>query len=139
MKAEFNIDVKWFGKTASDKVLAAAMKGMKQGGEVAAGEAMKLAPVLSGTLKRSICVTEGGTPDLEQTFEKAKTRDLTEEKASGQNEELAVYVSANTPYALRQHEENKNHSKFLERGLQNVQEQIPKLVERQLKKLWQIF
>lgn len=135
MKAEFNIDVKWFGKTASDKVLAAAMKGMKQGGEVAAGEAMKLAPVLSGTLKRSICVTEGGTPDLEQTFEKAKTRDLTEEKASGQNEELAVYVSANTPYALRQHEENKNHSKFLERGLQNVQEQIPKLVERQLKKL----
>lgn len=135
MKAEFNIDVKWFGKTASDKVLATAMKGMKQGGEVAAGEAMKLAPVLSGTLKRSICVTEGGTPDLEQTFEKAKTRDLTEEKASGQNEELAVYVSANTPYALRQHEENKNHSKFLERGLQNVQEQIPKLVERQLKKL----
>ena len=123
-KSEFDIDVKWFGKSASDKVLKAAMKGLKQGGEVVSGEAQKLAPVLSGTLKRSICVTEGGLPDLEQTFE-----------AVGVQEEVAVYVTANTPYAHHQHEENKFHSKFLERGLQNSEAIIPKLVERQLKKL----
>lgn len=134
-KSEFDIDIKWFGKSASDKVLKAAMKGLKQGGKVVSGEAQKLAPVLSGTLKRSICVTEGGLPDLEQTFEKAKKRDLKEEKAVGLQEEVAVYVTANTPYAHHQHEENKFHSKFLERGLQNSEARIPKLVERQLKKL----
>lgn len=134
-KTEFDIEVKWFGKAASEKVMKAAMKGLKQGGEVVSGEAQKLAPVLSGTLKRSICVTEGGLPDLQQSFEKAKTRDLKEEKASGQQEEAAVYVTANTPYAHKQHEENRNHSKFLERGLQNAEHVIPKLIEGQLKKL----
>ena len=74
-------------------------------------------------------------PDLQQSFEKAKTRDLKEEKASGQQEEAAVYVTANTPYAHKQHEENRNHSKFLERGLQNAEHVIPKLIEGQLKKL----
>lgn len=138
MKTEFDIDVQWFGKTASDKVIAAAMKGLKQGGEVAGGEAMKLAPVLSGTLKRSICVTEGGTPNLDEVFEDAKT--LADKKQPNvikvkQGDELSVYVSANTPYAHKQHEQNKNHSKFLERGLQNAQNVIPKLVEGQLKKL----
>lgn len=138
MKTEFDIDVQWFGKTASDKVIAAAMKGLKQGGEVAGGEAMKLTPVLSGTLKRSICVTEGGTPNLDEVFEDAKTSadkkqpNVIETK---QGDELSVYVSANTPYAYKQHEQNKNNSKFLERGLQNAQEVIPKLVERQLKRL----
>ena len=134
-KTEFDIEVKWFGKAASEKVMKAAMKGLKQGGEVVSGEAQKLSPVLSGTLKRSICVSEGGVPDLEQTFEKAKNRDLKEEKATGFQEEVAVYVTANTPYAHKQHEENKFHSKFLERGLQNAEAVIPKLVERQLKKL----
>lgn len=135
MKTEFDIDVKWFGKTASDKVIAAAMKGLKQGGSYVAGQAAKHAPVLSGTLMRSICFSEGGTPDLEQTFEKAKTKELTEEKASRQNDELSVYVTANTPYAYKQHEQNKNHSKFLERGLQEVQGRLPELVEKELKKL----
>ena len=138
MKTEFDIDVKWFGKTASDKVIAAAMKGLKQGGEVAGGEAMKIAPVLSGTLKRSICVTEGGTPNLDEVFEDAKTssdKNQPNVMATKQGDELSVYVTANTPYAYKQHEQNKNHSKFLERGLQNAQDVIPKLVERQLKKL----
>ena len=135
MKREFEIDVKWFGKAAADKVMKAAMKGLKQGAVVVSGESQKLAPVLSGTLKRSICVTEGGLPDLQQSFEKSKTRDLKEEKASGQQEEAAVYVTANTPYAHKQHEENRNHSKFLERGLQNAEHVIPKLIEGQLKKL----
>lgn len=138
MKTEFDIDVQWFGKTASDKVIAAAMKGLKQGGEVAGGEAMKLAPVLSGTLKRSICVTEGGTPNLVEVFEDAKTSADKKQPnviKAKQGDELSVYVSANTPYAHKQHEQNKNHSKFLERGLQNAQDVIPKLVEGQLKKL----
>lgn len=138
MKADFDIDVKWFGKTASEKVFAAAMKGLKQGGEVVAGEGQELAPRLSGTLARSICVTEGGTPDLEQMHEKAireksRKKPIIVQDAVG--EEVAVYVTANTPYAHKQHEHNKNHSKFLENALQNETDTIQKLVERQLKQL----
>ena len=72
MKTEFDIDVKWFGKTASDKVIAAAMKGLKQGGSYVAGQAASHAPVLSGTLMRSICFSEGGTPNAEEIYSKAK-------------------------------------------------------------------
>lgn len=134
MKNEIEIEVKWFGKAASDKVIAAALKGLKQGGEVVVGEAQQNAPVLSGTLKRSICVTEGGTPNLTEAFEQAK-KGKDAKIAQKQGDEVAVYVSANTPYAHEQHEGNKTHSKFLERGLQNAQAEIPKLVERQLEKL----
>jgi len=133
MKSDFDIKVEWFGKAASDKVLKAALKGLKHGGRAVAGESQKLAPELSGTLKRSICVTEGGTPDLEEVFETAKTK---KPSLNGkQGDELAVYVSANTPYAHKQHEQNRNHAKFLERGLQSVSDRIPQLVEKELKKL----
>lgn len=135
MKREFEIDVKWFGKAAADKVMKTAMKGLKKAGLAVADSAGRKAPVLSGTLMRSICVSEGGVPDLQQSFEKAKTRDLKEEKASGQQEEAAVYVSANTPYAHKQHEENRNHSKFLERALQDNTAKIENCLTKELKKL----
>lgn len=138
MKADFEISQQWFMKDTFDKVEKLAMKGLKQGGEVVAGEAMQEAPVLSGTLKRSICVTEGGTPNAEyvhQIAQSDKTNRTEPLLLDSQGDELAVYVSANTPYAHKQHEQNRNHSKFLEKGLQKVQSRIPQLVERQLKKL----
>lgn len=139
MKHEFEIHQQWFIKDVFDKVEKLAMQGLKKGGQVVAGEAMKEAPVLSGTLKRSICVSEGGLPNAEDVHQKALTdstnrsQPLTLEETQGG--ELSVFVTANTPYAKRQHEENKNHSKYLERGLQKVQDRIPKLVEKELKKL----
>lgn len=135
MKKEFAVDVQWFGKAATDKVLETALKGLKQAGLAVAGESRRKAPVLSGTLMRSICVSDSGVPDLEQTFEKAKTRELEQEYATGSRDELAVYISANTPYAHKQHEENKNHSKFLERALQDNANKIEKYVKQELKKL----
>lgn len=138
MKAEFEISQQWFMKDTFDKVEKLAMKGLKQGAETVGGEAMREAPVLSGTLKRSICVTEGGTPNAEYVHQIAQTDKTNRTEPlllDSQGDELAVYVSANTPYAHKQHEQNRNHSKFLEKGLQKVQNRIPKLVERQLKKL----
>lgn len=134
MKADFEISQQWFMKDTFDKVEKLAMKGLVRGGQIVAGEAMQEAPVLSGTLKRSICVTEGDTPILETVYEKAQ-RGVSEKEVLKQGEELAVYVSANTPYAHKQHEQNRNHSKFLERALQNNQDTIPKEVEKELKKL----
>lgn len=139
MNFSFDIDQQWFMKDVFEKVESFAMKGLKKGGEAVAGEAMEEAPVLSGTLKRSICVTEGGTPNAEQIHQIAQggsqntNKPLVIDETQGQ--ELTIYVSANTPYAHKQHEQNKNHSKFLEKGLQKVQNRIPKLVEMELKKL----
>lgn len=138
MKADFEISQQWFMKDTFDKVEKLAMKGLKQGGKVVAGESMQEAPVLSGTLKRSICVTEGGTPNAEYVHQLAQSDSTNRTEPlvlESQGDELAVYVSANTPYAHKQHEQNRNHSKFLEKGLQKVQSRIPQLVERQLKKL----
>lgn len=139
MKASFEIEQSWFMKDVFEKVEKLALKGLKKGGEFVGGEAMKEAPVLSGTLKRSICVTEGGTPNAEYVHQIAQggsnntNKPLVLDEAQGQ--ELSVYVSANTPYAHKQHEQNRNHSKFLEKGLQKVQNRIPQLVEMELKKL----
>lgn len=138
MKSDVDIDVKWFGKSASQNVLKAAMKGLKMGGLVVAGEAMTVTPELSGTLKRSICVTEGDLPSPEAIYEEAKSRLNNKKPITFENplsNNLEVYVSANTPYAHKQHEENKGKAKFLEKGLQAAQSKIPELIERELKKL----
>lgn len=135
MKKDFDIEVQWFGQAATQEVLNASMKALKQAGFAVASEARRKAPVLSGTLRRSICVSEGNLPDLEQTFEKAKTEKLKEEKASGSSREIAVYISANTPYAHKQHEENKEKSKFLEKALQENSGKVEKYVKQELKKL----
>lgn len=159
MKNEIEIDVKWFGKAASDKVIACAMKGLKKGGEVVGGNAMNKCPVLSGTLKRSICVTEGGAPNLNEINEIAKPKSNRKKPIvleELQGDEVAVYVSANTPYAHKQHEntsfshtgtgvyysngkkrtyEKTGEAKFLERALQESTKEIEKLVGWQLKQL----
>lgn len=134
MKADFEISQQWFMKDTFDKVEKLAMKGLVRGGQIVADSAQRKAPRLSGTLARSICVTEGDTPMLEAVYEKAKIG-LEEQDVSKQGDELAVYVSANTPYAHKQHEQNRNHSKFLEQALQEKQDRISKEVEKELKKL----
>lgn len=137
MKADFDIDVKWFGQAATEKVLQCASKGLLQAGHAVAGEARRKAPVLSGTLMRSIVATSGGVPDLQPIYGKAKeskgSKPVDVEEKQG--DEIAVYVTANTPYAHKQHEKNRNHSKFLERALQENKEKIEKYVKQELKKL----
>ena len=137
MKADFDIDVKWFGQAATEKVLKQSMKGLKRAGMLIADDAHRKAPVLSGTLARSICVTEGGVPELQPIFAQAKETkgNKTVPVEEKQGDEIAVYVTANTPYAHKQHEKNRNHSKFLERALQENKEKIEKYVKQELKKL----
>ena len=139
MKHEFEIHQQWFMKDTFNKVEKLAMRGLKKGGAAVAGEAMKETPVLSGTLKRSICVTEGGTPNAESIHKQALSDNTNRNTPiileQSQGDELSVYVTANTPYAHKQHEQHSSKSKFLEKGLQKVQDRIPKLVERELKQL----
>jgi len=92
---------------------AAAMEGLSQAAEAVLAEAQERAPVETGTLRRSGTVTDAP-------------------------HEMAVYVSFNTPYALRQHEElryqhpNGGEAKYLENALTDKAPQIPGYVKRRV-------
>lgn len=136
--AKFEVHVDWNGRAVTDEVMKAAMKGLKVSATVAAGNAQQACPELSGTLKRSITVSEGGAVNENTAFTKArisgnKNKPNIEEQVQG--EELAYYISANTPYAHYQHENNKANPKFLEKGLQAEAPNVSKRVNRELKNL----
>lgn len=131
--SEFSISTEWHFDRADKQITNACLKGLLQGGIVAAGEASKDCPRDTGTLARSICATQGGLPDMEQVYEQAKNGEVNTENKQG--DEIAVYISANTPYAHNQHENHAEKAKFIERGLQNVSDKIPKLVQKEINKL----
>ena len=125
--------MQWFGAEVEKKILNGAMKGLMKGAQVVVGEAQKNCPVKSGTLQRSITATQGGLPNAEEIYSQAKTSSVPVQNES-KGQEIAAYVSANTPYARKQHEEHSSKAKFLERGLQTVGSKIPEMVEKEIKK-----
>lgn len=104
---------KWRIKEAVMIVEEAGLKALRTGAEKILTEAIDEAPVDTGTLRRSGTVTVGGLPpDSEAIYQASKRK-----KEGGQRKshkkaflepvgtENAVYISFNTPYAIRQHEE----------------------------------
>lgn len=87
------VDVKAFfdKELAQEVVEQAAIKGLRKLGEIILKKGQDNCPVDTGTLMRSGTV-----------------------QASKKKKE--VTISFNTPYALRQHEEHKTKSKYLERA-----------------------
>lgn len=73
-------ELKWYGKEVEALVKKAALSGLHDGAEAILTEAIDETPLLSGTLRRSGTVTDVPTED-------------------------AVYISFNTPYAVKQHED----------------------------------
>ncbi len=131
--------VKWYGKQVEKVVLEAAMKALVTGGEAILTDAINEAPVDTGTLRRSGTVTKGGLPNAEQVFEGAKAgseQKLGQEKGK----EPAVYVSFNTPYARRQHEELEwehpkgGGPKYLENPFNRLKSKVRRLVDAAVKK-----
>lgn len=72
--------IKWRGEEAERLIREAAMDAIRTGAEHILTEAINETPIDTGTLRRSGTVTEAPAED-------------------------AVYVSFNTPYARRQHED----------------------------------
>jgi len=139
---------KWRIKEAVKIAEEAGLKALRTGAEAILTEAIDEAPVDTGTLRRSGTVTVGGLPpDSEAIYQASKRK-----KEGGQRKshkkaflepvgtENAVYISFNTPYARRQHEElDYDHprggkAKYLEDPFNRNKDKVLKRAANQVKK-----
>jgi len=140
--------LKWYGKKAERVAVEAAMKALMAGGEAILTEAIDETPIDTGTLRRSGTVTRGGLPrDSGKIHQDAKRK-----KEGGQekrhkrafvkdaiSKDPSVYVSFNTPYARKQHEEigyahpRGGKAKYLEDPFRRNKKKVADYVERQVK------
>jgi len=135
---------KWRIKEAVNIATEAALKALRTGAELILTEAINETPVETGTLRRSGTVTVGALPDGTQVYEAAeagnKMKDAFPEKIG---KEKAVYISFNTPYARRQHEElGYNHplggkAKYLEDPFNRNKQKATKDADKAVKKALQ--
>lgn len=132
---------RWRTKEAVRIAEQAGLKALRTGAEGILTEAIDETPVETGTLRRSGTVTVGALPDSEQVYEAAEAG--TDQKDAYRKEagkEKAVYVSFNTPYARRQHEElDWEHpvggkAKYLEDPFNRLKKKVVNMVEKQIKK-----
>lgn len=130
---------KWRGKEAEKVARKAVLEALHACAENILTEAIDETPVESGTLRRSGTVTIGGKAEPEMVYEAAETTSQKDAYPSPLGEEDAVYISFNTPYALRQHEElNYSHplggkAKYLEDPVNRNASKVTKLVEKRVK------
>lgn len=100
-----DITVLFNGELLEEEVIKAGMKGLRKCGEIILNKAQNNAPILTGALVRSGTVQKRGTE---------------------------VEISFNTPYALRQHEEHKSKSKYLERPFNEISQKADYFVENEI-------
>jgi len=132
---------RWRTKEAVRIAEQAGIKALRTGAEAILTEAIDETPIDTGTLRRSGTVTVGGLPDGAQVFEAAETgnemKDAFPEKIG---KEKAVYISFNTPYARRQHEEldyehpHGGKAKYLEDPFNRNKKKVLQYAEKQVKK-----
>jgi len=132
---------KWRIKEAVKIAEDAGLKALRTGAEAILTEAIDETPIDTGTLRRSGTVTVGGLPDWAQVYEAAESGSEMKDAFPGQEgKEKAVYISFNTPYARRQHEElGYNHprggkAKYLEDPFNRNKEKVLKYADKQIRK-----
>ena len=131
---------KWRIKEAVKIAEEAGLKALRTGAEAILTEAIDETPIETGTLRRSGTVTVGALPDGAQVYEAAESGTEMKDAFPGQEgKEKAVYISFNTPYARRQHEElGYNHprggkAKYLETPFNANKKKVIKYAERKIK------
>ena len=132
---------KWRTKEAVKIAEEAGLKALRTGAEAILTEAIDEAPIDTGTLRRSGTVTVGALPDGVQVYEAAEAgaemKDVFKKEAG---KEKAVYISFNTPYARRQHEEldyehpRGGKAKYLEDPFNRLKKKVVKMADLQIKK-----
>ena len=132
---------KWRIKEAVKIAEEATLKALRTGAEAILTEAIDEAPIDTGTLRRSGTVTVGKPPDGEGVFEAAEAgnemKDAFPEKIG---KEKAVYISFNTPYARRMHEDlgytpkRGGGPKYLETPFNANKDKVLKMAETKVKK-----
>jgi hypothetical protein len=132
---------KWRIKEAVKIAEEAALKALRTGAEAILTEAINETPIETGTLRRSGTVTVGALPDGAQVYEAAESgSDMKDAFPGAEGKEKAVYISFNTPYARRQHEElGYNHplggkAKYLEDPFNRNKQKVLKHADKQIKK-----
>ena len=131
----------WRTKLVSKKAQMAALEALRVGAEAILTEAINEAPVETGTLRRSGTVTVGYVPDSEAVYAAASSRSMRDAFRNEEGKEQAVYISFNTPYARRQHEEiGYNHplggkAKYLEDPFNRNKSKVLKYVEAHVKRV----
>lgn len=135
---------KWRIKEAVNIAEDAALKALRTGAEAILTEAIDETPIDTGTLRRSGTVTVGALPDGAQVYEAAESgSDMKDAFPGPEGKEKAVYISFNTPYARRQHEElGYNHplggkAKYLEDPFNRNKDKVLKYADKQVKKALQ--
>jgi len=132
---------KWRIKEAVKIAEEAGLKALRTGAEAILTEAIDETPIETGTLRRSGTVTVGALPDGAQVYEAAESGTEMEDAFPNKiGKEKAVYISFNTPYARRQHEElGYNHplggkAKYLEDPFNRNKNKVLKYAAKQVKK-----
>ena len=131
----------WRTKEAVKIAEEAGLKALRTGAEAILTEAIDEAPVDTGTLRRSGTVTVGKLPDGARVFEAAESgNEMKDAFPENIGKEKAVYISFNTPYARRQHEEldyehpRGGKAKYLEDSFNRNKQKVLKYVDLQVKK-----
>ena len=132
---------KWRIKEAVKIVEEAGLKALRTGAEVILTEAIDETPIDTGTLRRSGTVTVGALPDGAQVYEAAESGSNMKDAFPGpEGKEKAVYISFNTPYARRQHEElgyqhpRGGKAKYLEDPFNRNKKKVLKYADEQIRK-----
>jgi len=132
---------KWRIKEAVKIAEDAGLKALRTGAEAILTEAIDEAPIETGTLRRSGTVTVGALPDGAQVYEAAESGTEMKDAFPGQEgKEKAVYISFNTPYARRMHEDlgytpkRGGGPKYLETPFNANKDKVLKMAETKVKK-----
>ncbi len=132
---------KWRIKEAVKIAEEAGLKALRTGAESILTEAIDETPIETGTLRRSGTVTVGALPDGAQVYEAAESgSDMKDAFPGPEGKEKAVYISFNTPYARRQHEElgyqhpRGGKAKYLEDPFNRNKKKVLKYADEQIRK-----
>jgi hypothetical protein len=131
---------KWRTKEAVKIAEEAGLKALRTGAEAILTEAIDETPIDTGTLRRSGTVTVGKLPDSARIYEAAESgNEMKDAFPENIGKEKAVYISFNTPYARRQHEEldyehpRGGKAKYLETPFNANKKKVIKYAERKIK------
>jgi hypothetical protein len=132
---------RWRTKEAVKIAEEAGLKALRTGAEAILTEAIDEAPIDTGTLRRSGTVTVGKLPDGARVYEAAEAgNEMKDAFSDPVGKEKAVYISFNTPYARRQHEEldyehpRGGKAKYLETPFNANKKKVLKYADKQIKK-----
>jgi hypothetical protein len=132
---------KWRIKEAVKIAEEAGLKALRTGAEAILTEAIDETPVDTGTLRRSGTVTVGELPDGARVYEAAESgNEMKDAFPDPVGKEKTVYISFNTPYARRQHEEldyehpRGGKAKYLETPFNANKKKVIKYADKQIRK-----